>query len=266
MVDVAHAVGYRTGYVQLFERSKLARSDAKREIKRVESEKPDLMVVSMFVDRYGDSKYLAKAVRLLTAVMEQQLRSGRQLLLYGQDNASAWCSSQIAPFLRDARIKETRLRWCNLVGPQAYAEGPGFRSVVKIFSNVQLWDGPTGADQRCEHQRDEHALYEDYLTGPSNYSRRRQLWQGITLLPSCIGELRGSSGAVDTALGSSARATLEATLEASWKADWKTVADDVIEGLERRVTACRVRKSFESCSRAVLFSRSWWWQKQPAKE
>ena len=184
MVGVAHAVGYRTGYIQLFQRSSLARSDAKREIKRIDSEKPDLLVVSLFVDRYNDSKQITKAVRLLSAIMEQQLRSGRQLLLYGQDNASTWTNSHLAPFLRDAmrdaRIKETRLRWCNLVGPQDYAKGPGFRSVVKTFSNVQLWNGPAGEDQRCEHRKEEHALYEDHLTGSSNYGRRRWLWQGIT--------------------------------------------------------------------------------------
>ena len=77
-------------------------------------------------------------------------------------------------------MKETRLRGCNLVGPQPYAEGPGFRSVVKVFSNVQLWNGPAGQDQRCEHRKEEHAQYEDHLTGPSNYGRRRLIWQGIT--------------------------------------------------------------------------------------
>ena len=168
MVDVARAVGYRTWHIQLFQRSSLARSDAKREIKRIEDEKPDLLVVILFVDRYNDSKQITKAVRLLCAIMEQQLRSGRQLLLYGQDNASAWTSSHLAPFLQDARIRESRLRWCNLVGPQDSAEGHGFRSVTRVFSNVMLWNGPPGAGHWCDCPRGSHALYEDHLAGPSN--------------------------------------------------------------------------------------------------
>ena len=46
---------------------------------------------------------------------------------------------------------------------QSYAEGPGFRSCVKVFSNVHLWDGPDGGDQRCDHPREDHDTYEDYL-------------------------------------------------------------------------------------------------------
>ena len=57
--------------------------------------------------------------------MERQLKTGRQLLLFGHDNASAWGNADLAPTLQDARMTETRLRWCSLVGPQAYAEGHG---------------------------------------------------------------------------------------------------------------------------------------------
>ena len=90
MVEVAHAVGYRTGHVQLVQKSSLIRSDAKREIQRIDSEKPDLLVVILLNEHHNDSNKVAKAVRLLTVIMEQQLRSGRQLLLYGLDNASTW--------------------------------------------------------------------------------------------------------------------------------------------------------------------------------
>ena len=112
--------------------------------------------------------------------MERQFKSGRQLLLYGHDIAAAWTNAVLASILQDARLSEARLRWCNLVGPQPYAKGPGFRSVRKIFSNVPLWDGPPGQDQGCEHRLQDHAAYEEHLTSPSNYERRRLIWQGIT--------------------------------------------------------------------------------------
>ena len=171
MAGVAHSAGYRTGHVQLLLRTVLVRSNVQRELKRIDSEKPDLLAVGLFIDGHGDYKRIQKAVRILVAVMERQIKGGRQLLVYGHDNASIWASGHLVPFLRDARIQETRLRWCNLVGPQAYAEGSGFRSVVKVFSNVQLWDGPDGGDQRCEHRREDHATYEDHLDGPLNYGR-----------------------------------------------------------------------------------------------
>ena len=82
MAGVVQDSGYRTGNVQLFQRSALARSHAKREIKRIDLEKPDLLVVNLFVNRV-DSKQIAKAVQLLTVIMERQLAGGRQLLIYG---------------------------------------------------------------------------------------------------------------------------------------------------------------------------------------
>ena len=88
-------------------------------------------------------------------------------------------NADLTPTLQDARLEETRLRWCNLVGPQPYADGHGFRSVVKVLSNVHLWDGPPEKSSWCRCPRGSHALYEDYLTGLANYERRRQLWQGI---------------------------------------------------------------------------------------
>ena len=60
MVDVAHAVGYRTGHVQLVQRSSLTRSDAKREIQRIDAERPDLLVVILLVDHHNDAKKIAK--------------------------------------------------------------------------------------------------------------------------------------------------------------------------------------------------------------
>ena len=176
---MAQDAGYRTGYVQLFHRNRLVRSHIRREIKRIDDEKPDLVTVTLFVDRLDGTKQITKAVRLLNAVMERQLKGGRQLLIIGQDNASAWGNADLAPTLQDARIKETRLRLCNLVGPQPYADGHGFRSVVKVLSNVHLWDGPPEKSSWCRCPRGSHALYEDYLTGPANYERRRKLWQGI---------------------------------------------------------------------------------------
>ena len=120
---MAQDAGYRTGYVQLFHRNRLVRSHVRREIKRIDDEKHDLVSVSLFVDRLDSTKQITKAVRLLNAVMERQLKGGRQLLIIGQDNASAWCNADLTPTLQDARLEETRLRWCNLVRPQAYAGG-----------------------------------------------------------------------------------------------------------------------------------------------
>ena len=181
MAGVAHSAGYRTGHVQLLMRSVLVRSNVQRELQRIDSEKPDLLVVGLFIDGHGDYLRVDKAVRILVAVMERQIKGGRQLLIYGHDNnASVWTNSNLVPFLRNARIQENRFRWCNLVGPQSYAEGCGFRSCTKVFSNVHLWDGPDGQDHWCNHPRGDHDVYEDYLGGPSNYGRRRLIWQGIT--------------------------------------------------------------------------------------
>ena len=180
MAGVAQEAGYRTGHVQLFRRNVMGQSNVSREIKRIDAEKPDLLAVSVFIDHINGNRQTTKAVRLLVSIMERQLRSGRQLLLFGHDNAAAWTNADLVSILRDARLSETRLRWCNLVGPQPYTDGPGFRSVTKIFSNVPLWNGPPGADLRCELRLQDHDLYDDHLTGPSNYERRRQLWQGIT--------------------------------------------------------------------------------------
>ena len=47
MAGVAQDVGYQTGYVQLVQRSALARSHVSREVKRIDSEKPDLLVVNV---------------------------------------------------------------------------------------------------------------------------------------------------------------------------------------------------------------------------
>ena len=178
MAGVVQDSGYRTGNVQLFQRSALARSHAKREIKRIDLEKPDLLFVNLFVNRV-DSKQIAKAVQFLTVIMERQLAGGRQLLIYGHDVTGAWMDSHLAPLLQDSRMLETRFRWCNLVGPMMTG-GPGFRSVVKVFSDIRLWDGPPGADQICDHPRGDHASYEDHLAGPGNYKPRLQIWQGIT--------------------------------------------------------------------------------------
>ena len=48
MAGVAQDAGYRTGYVQLFHRNRLVRSHVRREIKRIDDEKPDLVSVSLF--------------------------------------------------------------------------------------------------------------------------------------------------------------------------------------------------------------------------
>ena len=88
--------GYRTGFVQLFHRNRLVRSHVSREIKRIDAEKPDLVFVSLFVDRLDGTKQVTKAVRLLNSVMERQLKGGRQLLIFGHDNASAWCNADLA--------------------------------------------------------------------------------------------------------------------------------------------------------------------------
>jgi len=172
MAGVAHAAGYRTEQVQLLLRTVLVRSNVQRELKRIDSEKPDLLAVGLFIDGHSHMR-IDKAVRILVAVMERQIKGGRQLLIYGHDNnSSVWTNSYLVPFLRNARIQENRFRWCNLVGPQSYAEGCGFRSCTRVFSNVQLWDGPDGQDQRCDHPRGDHDAYEDYLSGPLNYGRR----------------------------------------------------------------------------------------------
>ena len=180
MAGVAHSAGYQTGNVQLLARSVLVRSNVQRELKQIDSEKPDLLAVGLFIDGHGDYKRSEKAIRILVALMERQIKGGRQLLVYGHDCASIWANGYLAPFLRDARIQETRFRWCNLVGPLPYATGPGFRSVTKVFSNVKLWDGPDGGSQMCNHRRDDHAVYEEHLAGPLNYGRRKQIWQSIT--------------------------------------------------------------------------------------
>ena len=166
MIGVAHEAGYRTNRVQLFRRNVMVRSNVSREIKRIDSEKPDLLAVCMFIDHRNGDIQSTKSVRLLASVMERQLKSGRQLLLFGHGNAAAWTNVDLTSILRDARLSETRLRWCNLVGPQPYAKGPGFRSVTKIFSNVSLWDGPPGQDQRCEHRLKDHAVYGEHLASP----------------------------------------------------------------------------------------------------
>ena len=73
--------GYRTGFVQLFHRNRLVSSHVSREIKRIDAEKPDLVLVSLFVDRLDGTKSVTKSVRLLNSVMERQLKGGRQLLI-----------------------------------------------------------------------------------------------------------------------------------------------------------------------------------------
>ena len=85
MIGVAHEAGYRTNRVQLFRRNVMVRSNVSREIKRIDSEKPDLLAVCMFIDHPTGDIQSTKSVRLLVSVMERQLKSGRQLLLYGHD-------------------------------------------------------------------------------------------------------------------------------------------------------------------------------------
>ena len=147
MAGVAYDAGYRTEHVQLFRRNVIGGSNVSREIKRIDSEQPDLLVVCLFIDHLNGSKSTRKAVRLLVSIMERQLKHGRQLLLFGHDNVAAWANSDIIPILQDARLSETRLRWCNLIGPQAYAGGDGFRSVAKIFSDVPFGNGLPGQDR-----------------------------------------------------------------------------------------------------------------------
>ena len=94
MAGVVHSAGYRTGHVQLLMRSVLVRSNVQRELKRIDSEKPALRAVGLFIDGHGDYKRIDKAVRILVAVMEGQIKGGRQLLIYGHDNnSSVWTSS-----------------------------------------------------------------------------------------------------------------------------------------------------------------------------
>ena len=50
MIGVAHEAGCRTNRVQLFRRNVMVRSNVSREIKRIDSEKPDLLAVCMFID------------------------------------------------------------------------------------------------------------------------------------------------------------------------------------------------------------------------
>ena len=57
MVGVAQDAGYQSGFVQLFQRSALARSHVSRELKRIDHEKPDMLVVCFFVDRADGAKY-----------------------------------------------------------------------------------------------------------------------------------------------------------------------------------------------------------------
>ena len=85
MIGVAHEAGYRTNRVQLFRRNVMVRSNVSREIKRIDSEKPDLLAVCLFIDHRNGDVQSTTSVRLLVSVMERQLKSGRQLLLYGHD-------------------------------------------------------------------------------------------------------------------------------------------------------------------------------------
>ena len=72
------------------------RSHVSREINRIDSAKPDLLAVILFLDhRKGDAQ-TTKAVRLLSTIMGRQLKSGRQLLLFGHDNAAAWTNADLA--------------------------------------------------------------------------------------------------------------------------------------------------------------------------
>ena len=71
MIGVAHEAGYRTNRVQLFRRNVMVRSHVSREIKRIDSEKPDLLAVCLFIDHRNGDVQSTKSVRLLVSVMER---------------------------------------------------------------------------------------------------------------------------------------------------------------------------------------------------
>ena len=92
MAGVAYSAGYQTGNVQLLLRTVLVRSNVQRELKQIDAEKPDLLAVGLFIDGHGDYKRSEKAIRILVALMERQIKGGRQLLVYGHDCASIWAN------------------------------------------------------------------------------------------------------------------------------------------------------------------------------
>ena len=88
MAGVAYSAGYQTGNVQLLLRTVLVRSNVQRELKQIDTEKPDLLAVGLLIRGHGDFKRSEKAIRILVALMERQIKGGCQLLVYGHD--SAW--------------------------------------------------------------------------------------------------------------------------------------------------------------------------------
>ena len=148
---MAQDAGYRTGYVQLFHRNRLVRSHVSREIKRIDTEKPDLVFVSLFVDRLDNSKQLTKAVRLLRSVMERQLKGGRQLLLFGQDNASTWCNVELAPMLQDELRQYRSGRAWTTPRPLAVSDDEGPPATTDAAASEGL--GPTHLRRQAVRHR-----------------------------------------------------------------------------------------------------------------
>ena len=128
--------------------TKLLSSDAPREDTLAADHLFVLLPRSMTCSTQHDGDVEARCRRLIVRLLRSQLESGRQAVCYGSAVSPVWSSEEFAEILKDPRLHQTRLRWCQL-GARDPATGLGFRLVTRLLSTMELWAGDPARSAHC---------------------------------------------------------------------------------------------------------------------
>ena len=73
----------------------------------------------------------ARCRRIAVRLMVAQLEGGRQAVLYTNMRSPVWDSEEFVGLLRDHKLQNTQLRWCN-IGIDSPVSGLGINTVTRI--------------------------------------------------------------------------------------------------------------------------------------
>ena len=128
--------------------SKLLSSDAPREDTLAADHLFVLLPRSTTCSTQHAGDVAARCRRLIVRLLMSQLESGRQAVCYGSAVSPVWSSEEFAQILKDPRLHDTRLRWCQL-GAKDPVTGLGFRLVTRLLSTMELWAGDPAISAHC---------------------------------------------------------------------------------------------------------------------
>ena len=80
----------------------------------------------------------ARSRRIICRLTRAQLEDSRHAVLYGSQASVVWEQEELTQLLKDTRLHQTHLRWCNM-GARSPSTGFGINAVVRVVSTMPLW-------------------------------------------------------------------------------------------------------------------------------